>query len=208
MGLKEDDLESAQLAWAEFFDRHWRYLLGVCRRSYGLSLGDLGVEDLVKDTFIRAYQKAATFTPAVAGGVDVRRQRVRAWLGRVANRLFLASWRQDCRVIAIDELTADGSEREVHEGADPEDHASNPRLELVRLALATLTPREREVLVASYAWYDSSQNCHRMPDAELAALAAKYQTTPVNIRKIRSRAKEKVEQYINSNRPERRNDAK
>lgn len=208
MGLKENDPESAQLAWAEFFERHWRYLLGVCRGSYGLSLGDLGVEDLVKDTFIRVYQKAATFTPAVTGGVDVRRQRVRAWLGKVANRLFLASWRQECRVISIDELIAEGIEPAVREGADPEDHPSNPRLELVRLALATLTPREHEVLVASYAWYDSTQGCHRMPDSELAALAAKYQTTPVNIRKIRSRAKEKMEQYINSNHAERRNDAK
>jgi len=206
IALKEDDPENAQLAWAEFFERHWRYLLGVCRKSYGLALGDLGVEDLVKDAFIRVYQKAATFNPAPNGATNQRR-RVRAWLGKIANRLFLVSWRQERRVISIDELIADGIEPAIQERSDPKVDASNPQLELVCLALTTLTEREREVLVASYAWYDSSQGCHRMPDSELAVLAAKYQTTTVNIRKIRSRAKEKVEEYINHTHEEGRNDA-
>ena len=207
MALKQDDQENASLAWGEFFERHWKYLLGICMNRYGTAMGDLGVEDLVKDTFIRAYRKAATFKPAASGDADARRRRVRAWLGRIANRLFLAGWRKECQVVLIDQLLDDGVELPAKESSVSEDDASDPNLELVQRALTTLAEREREVLVASYAWYDKSQGWHRMPDSELAALAAKYQTTPVNIRKIRSRAKEKVEDYVNSSRVEGRNDA-
>jgi DNA-directed RNA polymerase specialized sigma24 family protein len=92
MSLKQEDPDTAQLAWAEFFERHWSYLLRVCLKCYGQSVGDLGAEDLVKDTFIRAYERAATFTPA-AGDLGLKRKRIRAWLGRIANRLFLSSWK-------------------------------------------------------------------------------------------------------------------
>lgn len=47
MSLKKEDPESAQLAWADFVERHWSYLLGICKKSYGRSLGDLGVEESI-----------------------------------------------------------------------------------------------------------------------------------------------------------------
>lgn len=198
MSLQEEDPEGAKEAWAEFFERHWTYLLGVCGRAHGASLGELGVQDLAADTLFRAYQKAHTFTPAAAGSPDYKRQRIRAWLGAIANRLFLLSWRRQPKIV-YDE----GPLLEVEDPKIPDDADCNPaeepeRMAILVRALATLTQREREILVASYEWYNDTQGCHRMPDSEVAALAAKYQTTAVNIRKIRSRAMEKVENYFKS----------
>jgi RNA polymerase sigma factor (sigma-70 family) len=193
ISLQGEDPTVAEEAWEEFFFRHWEYLIGVCGR-FRLTLGDLGVEDLAQETLIRVYKKAHTYKPLETGAAHSR-ARVRAWLGQIANRLFLSSLRVSPPIDFADEPFAGVAEKVTPENTDNEPNQSS-RLLLIREALRTLTEREREVLLASYAWYEPGVGCKRMPSDELAALTERFQTTAANIRQIRSRAFGKLEQYI------------
>src|SRR5882724_8208094 len=92
---------SARAAEAEFYERHVRYLycvlVGRVRRP--LALSGWEVEDLVQETFFRAFSRASTFTAGDAWDEDSKRRRSRAWLGRIAQRL-LADWLGDMREIS------------------------------------------------------------------------------------------------------------
>ncbi len=194
MSLQAEDPSTAEKAWEEFFSRHWDYMVGVCRR-FQRTLGDLGVQDLAKDTLVRVFQKAHTFTPLKNADANRARARIRAWLGQIANRLFLSTMRRKPLIDFVDDPFLGVAEptTEDNRGDSP---GNSSRTLLLRKALRTLSDREREVLLASYAWHEPGRGCQRMPSDELAALTARFQTTAVNIRQIRARAFDKVEQYI------------
>jgi RNA polymerase sigma factor (sigma-70 family) len=191
MSLQRDDQASAEEAWKEFYVRHQGYLVKECMR-YQNTLGDLGVEDLVQETFVRAFKKAHTYE-RLETGEDHARARVRAWLGRIANRLFLSSL---CGQPLIDFADDPYESVEAAPPATESEAAESEYMPVLRQGLQTLSEREREVLIASYAWYESGTGFRRMPSEELATLCTRFQTTPVNIRQIRSRALGKLEKYM------------
>jgi RNA polymerase sigma factor (sigma-70 family) len=194
MSMQAEDPSNAEEAWEEFFYRHRAYVLGVCRRFQNV-VGEAGAEDLAQETLIRVYRKAHTFKPLANGNPDHARARIRAWMGQIANRLFLSALRRTLVVDPIDELSDVPLLPPVQDG-----HAPGPllseRRRLIAQALRTLTERERDVLLASFAWYELDGGCHRMPSEELATLKERFQTTAVNIRQIRARAFDKVQRYI------------
>jgi RNA polymerase sigma factor (sigma-70 family) len=194
MSLRSEDPTAAEDAWVEFFFRHRAYVVGICHR-FQATLGDLGVEDLAQDTFVRVFQKAHTFKPLGCGDATRERVRVRGWMGQIANNLFFSSLRGQPRISFVDNPRASVSETEIHEGACPEVVESD-RLLLLREGLGTLTEREREILLASYAWYELGVGCQRMPSEELKVLVDRFQTTAVNIRQIRARALDKLKMYL------------
>jgi len=194
MSMQEEDRTSAEEAWAEFYARHEGYLLAVCNRAFNSSLGDLGVQDLVQETFVRVLKKVHTYKP-VGTDANHARANVRAWLGKIANNLYLSSLRSRPLIEYTDDpfdTVVDQTTVETTEG-----HAvESDMLSVVRDALRTLTDREREILIASYAWYEPGTGCKRMPSEELKILKERFQTTADNIRQIRSRAFGKLEQYL------------
>ncbi|HXK19398.1 MAG TPA: hypothetical protein VNG33_16420, partial [Polyangiaceae bacterium] len=92
---------AGRAAEAEFYERHARYLYCVLvqRVRRPLALSGREVEDLVQETFFRAFARAATFTAGEARDEDSQRRRSRAWLGRIAQRL-LADWLADVREVS------------------------------------------------------------------------------------------------------------
>jgi len=184
MSLQSEDRGAAEEAWEEFVARHGRYLVGVCQR-FRSSLGD-GVEDLAQDVLIRVFNKAHTFRPL--GGTDANRARarIRAWLGQIANRLFLTALRGQPKISPLDDTVMVLAETRVEQ--DQSDNSNDKRRQLLREGLGTLTEREREVLIASYG--------QQMTSEEVKALAKRFNTTPVNLRQIRCRAFDKLEQYV------------
>lgn len=196
MSMQAEDPSNAEEAWAEFFYRHSAYVLGVCKRFQNV-LGNAGAEDLAQETLIRVYGKAHTFKPLANGKPNEARAWVRAWLGQIANRLFFTALR---RTPTLDPIDDGLSEVPAPPLVDQDGTSSSPiaveQRRLIREALRTLTERERDVLLASFAWYELGGGCHRMPSEELAALMERFQTTAVNIRQIRARAFDKVQRYI------------
>jgi RNA polymerase sigma factor (sigma-70 family) len=183
----------ARRAEAEFYERHARYLYAVLmRRAKGpLALTGAEVEDLVQETFFRAFERAHTFTPGDCVDGDELSRRARGWLGRIAQHL-LADWLDGRREIAASPFleTVPGRDE------DAPRSSRSPRRELVRAALDELSERERDVLRVSALYHRPGEEHQRLPNAVAAELATRWGTSGENIRAIRSRAMKKLREML------------
>jgi RNA polymerase sigma factor (sigma-70 family) len=186
------DTRAARAAEAEFYARHARYLYGVLvqRVRRPLALSGREVEDLVQETFFRAFARADSYRGGDALDEDGERRRSRAWLGRIAQHL-LADWLADAREISaspyLDTLAAP-------EAGPPS--SRSPKLRLMCEALETLSERERDVLRVAALYFRPGEEHQRLPNEVSAELARRWQTTNENIRAIRSRATKKLKEYL------------
>lgn len=194
MSWQSDHPGVAQAAFAEFHKRHVRYLYAVCLEAYADDIGHGGVEDLVQETFWRAYEKADTFTP-MNGEEDAARRRIRAWLGRIAYRLVLTAARQQKRRVRL----VTGKEDRVDRCPDrtvPRRELT-PGEELVRRGMnEVLNERERQVLENFASYYDAESEHQYPPEGLVAELCERLGTTEENVRQIRCRALRKIKEFI------------
>jgi RNA polymerase sigma factor (sigma-70 family) len=194
MSMAADDPAAAQDAWAEFYSRHVDYTYAVCLRAYGGVLcGDTGVADLVTETFRKAYRNAHLFD---AGGIEeaVRlRHRVRAWLGRIAQRLFQDILRARRRLETVH--LAPEMWQQIPD-SQPRTAESGELVERVQEALGELSEKEQLVIRVTFQWYRPGQAHQRLPNDVVADLAQTLATTPENLRQIRRRALRKIREYL------------
>lgn len=201
MSWHADDPGVANVAFAQFHKRHVRYLYAVSLEAYAHDIGHDGVEDLVQETFWRAFKKAATFTPLGTDDDEAATRRVRAWLGKIAFRLVLtAVRRQNRRVKLVTDV--DGRIESC-----PDEHTVRRELteeeELVRHGLAdALNKRERDVLRSFASYYDPESEHQYPPVGVIAELCERFATTEENIRQIRRRALKKLRNYIDTQKPQ------
>jgi DNA-directed RNA polymerase specialized sigma24 family protein len=190
------DPRGARAAQAIFYERHVRYLYGAVLRQRATLLRLVGVsaEDLVQETFHRAFERARTFQPGEGHDPDRARARTRAWLGRIATNL-LADHAGAPREIAASPYV----ERVSCAGIDDEPPPSqSPRARLVAEGLDALSERERDVLRVSALHHRAGEEHQRLPNAVAAELAGRWQTTGDNIRAIRMRAMKKLRAFLAS----------
>jgi RNA polymerase sigma factor (sigma-70 family) len=192
VSLRATDALGARRAEAQFYERHARYLYAVLvsRVRRPLALSGREVEDLVQETFFRAFAHADTFSAAESTDEETERRRTRAWLGRIAQRL-LADWLADTREVSASPYLETLAEPE----ASPPSSRS-PKLRLLREALETLSERERDVLRVAALYFRPGEEHQRLPNEVAAELARRWQTTNDNVRAIRSRATKKLKQYL------------
>ncbi len=183
---------AARAAETEFYDRHARYLFCVLvqRVRRPLALSGREVEDLVQETFVRAFARAGTYHGGDAWDRDSQRRRSRAWLGRIAQRL-LADWLTDVREVSASPYLDTLPEPEP---APPS--SRSPKLRLLREGLDTLNERERDVLRVAALYFRPGEEHQRLPNEVSTELAQRWQTTSENIRAIRSRATKKLKEYL------------
>lgn len=184
---------AARAAQAELYARHVRYLYGVVLRHKKnlLPLAGLGAEDLVQETFHRAFERAHTFEADAALDLDRQRQRTRAWLGRIAQNLLTDHLNKTREVSASPYL-----ERVTCEGLDEEPASTkNPAVRLLTEGLDQLSERERDVLRVSALHYRAGDH-QRLPNDVSAELAGRWKTTNENIRAIRVRAMKKLKEFV------------
>jgi RNA polymerase sigma factor (sigma-70 family) len=192
---RDADAAAARAAQATLYARHVRYLYGVLLRQKRdlLPLAGLSAEDLVQETFHRAFERAHTFQRGEATDPDRARARTRAWLGRIANNLLvdhLNRLREISATPYIDRVTC--------EGIDEEPPSSrSPQVKLVCEGLEQLSERERDVLRVSALHYRAGDH-QRLPNAVSADLAGRWSTTSDNIRAIRVRAMKKLRAFLSS----------
>ena len=138
----------AREAQAEFYTRHVRYLYGaVQKRRQLLELAGESPEDLVQETFQRAFERAHTFRSLPGLEADHDRRRTRAWLGRIAHSLLADKLRGD--LAAADSPYLERLAVEAEESVA----APSPALERVRRALASMSEREQDVLCVTALYY-------------------------------------------------------
>jgi RNA polymerase sigma factor (sigma-70 family) len=186
------DPSQARTAEGELYGRHARYLYGVLvtRVRRPLALSGREVEDLVQETFFRAFARAHTYTSGDAWDEESERRRTRAWLGRIAQRL-LADWLADAREVAASPFLDTLAESEAVFLS-----SRSSQLRLMREALDTLSERERDVLRVAALYHRPGEEHQRLPNEVSAELQRRWQTTSENLRAIRSRATKKLKDYL------------
>jgi RNA polymerase sigma factor (sigma-70 family) len=185
----EADEPSRRAAWGAFYGRHAEYLFGTCTRSYRGKLDEGAVADLVEDTFLRVYERAAaSYRPADAGDADFRRCRVRAWLAQIAERLaqdiFRGRRRRPAAQLGQEEW------QDIPEGAECAHSAATEQL--CRVMDEALDERERDVLRVTFHWHDPERDHQKLPEEAVEELARRWNLKPDNIRQIRRRALQKL----------------
>ncbi len=191
---KDADPVAARAAQAALYQRHVRYLYGVLlrRRKDLMPLAGLSAEDLVQETFHRAFERAHTFQRAEGIDADRDRMRTRAWLGRIAQNLLvdhLQAGREISATPYLERVTCEA----IDDDAPPS--SQSPKRRLMSEALEQLSERERDVLRVSALHFRAGDH-QRLPNAVSAELASRWETTGENIRAIRVRAMKKLRAYL------------
>lgn len=196
---RSEDPRRARDAEAVFYTRHVRYLYGVLLRHKRnlLTLAGMSAEDLVQETFHRAFDRARTFEADATLDEDRQRQRVCAWLGRIAQNLLVDQLERHREISAspwLEDIGCAGLDEELPP-------SQSPMARLVAEGLDQLTERERDVLRVSALYYRAGEH-QRLPNDVSAELAGRWETTNENIRAIRVRAMKKLKAYVEARRAE------
>lgn len=189
--VADGDALTARRARGELYQRHVRYLYAVLAKRCGKLLETCGssAEDLVQETFHRAFERAHTHRPVESTDPETERRRTRAWLGRIARNLLADSLRSEREVSASPYV-----ERAAARDSDVPSRPSE-RVAQMQEALASLSDREQDILrvTALYAHEGAHQ---RLPNDVSKTLAERWGTSNDNIRAIRRRALQKVRAWF------------
>jgi RNA polymerase sigma factor (sigma-70 family) len=151
------------------------------------------VEDLVQDTFRRAFERAETFRSDEHVDSDQLRRRCRAWLGRIAKNLLADALNRIREASTLDALLERPSEPE----RQPEEPSA--LLAHVEEVIQSLSEREQDVIRVFCLYYRPGEVNQRLPNAVSAELASRWRTTPDHIRVIRSRALQRIKAHVMDN---------
>ncbi|MBN1605963.1 MAG: sigma-70 family RNA polymerase sigma factor [Polyangiaceae bacterium] len=188
--VKAEPPDWARPAKRELYQRHAGYLYAVLSRKAHrlLSSCSWSAEDLLQETFARAFERANTFHETPGLGPDQERRRTRAWLGTIAQHLLADSLR------AVREVATSADFEQIADPGPPSSGSAATRW--VQEALELLTERERDVLRVSALYLRVGESHQRLPNQVAAELAARWGTTNDNVRAIRRRALTRVREYV------------
>jgi len=183
MARVDSDAAGAEKAWEEFYRRHYDYLFKVGRGLYARQIGEGPVFEAVQEVFVKAFRRASTFEACNSESADEHRRHVRAWLGSILRNTVSDLYRQEPEEVFIEDLESIPDPKQGVYDSDEE-----PPMGPLEKAFTELEENEREVLRETMLWHNPRAQQQRMPSAALQALATRLNTTPTNIRQIRSRA--------------------
>ena len=195
MAMQHDDADAARAAWHALYVRHHGYLIGILLRTFGGDLGGRqGAADLAIDAFRAFFEWAGKQDDPDHAGARFRhddpgrtRRAVRGYMTRIAKNLFTDQFRgpraeQAKHEVNIDDEAWERAWSRVTSPLPPE------MLSLHERAFELLTEREAEILRLSLLWYDPDAARFQFPPGEAEKLADALETTPENLRQLRSRA--------------------
>jgi RNA polymerase sigma factor (sigma-70 family) len=195
MALQDD---SAYEAWDEFYARHVTYLYGICAQAFTKIVGPHKIEDIVQDTFVRAFQRAAQFSLEGNIAPADERRLVRGWLGKISENIVRDYFRGQPEVDFVDEQALEIYEAARQAGVEEIGNNESGDFEQMENAFETLTEDEKHVLRTTGLWYKPGQKQQRLPNSVMVELAASLNTNATNVRKIRSRGIAKVKSFFES----------
>jgi len=199
MADQRSDFAAAKEAWEKFYLRHHRVLIYICMSDHGYLLGQDDVKDVVQDTFLKAFSRAETFNYQESCQADIQERKCRAWLAAIAENIVRDRFRGQPEISIVDETEVERIESPGQETTDETEIPEPERLKLLKSGFACLSEIEQTVLRATMSWWQPDQQHQRMPNAAMQELSRQIDKSPENIRKIRSRAIDKLEKYVNEN---------
>lgn len=198
MSDHEPDSSEAREAWSLFYIRHFQFVDRVCTCRHGYLLGSAGVNDLVQDTFIKAFNRAHTFDHAEQCGAPEQELKCRGWLVTIAHNLVRDGYRGQPEIRLFDDADLELArvpDRNPDQVVVPE----SERLRLLKSGLGLLSDAEQIVLRATMLWWQADRKHQRMPESAMQQLSKETGKSPDAIRQIRLRALKKLEKYVNEN---------
>lgn len=201
MALKDDDLGLAQRACEELYRRHARTLIGWCLKNRAETFGK-DAKDFVNATFLKAYDKAATFKFSTGATLEVRRFKVRRWLFQILYRLFLDGRRSEqCEPILRSDDNEDGL---LLDAPNPETEpntsdVSPARKNLVLKFLQSVEPIDKAILKATAQYWSSISGKTVVPRHVRQALCREFKLTENSLNVRRFRALNNLKQFILEN---------
>lgn len=192
MADQKKNPDEARVAWEEFYSRHAKYVLEICRRACNAMLDDDMVNSIMVDTFIKAYLSADTYKLGCQQQVDKIRWRVRSWLGVIAKHATFDVLRgqRDSGAIQIEP-------EEWGRIDSDQKYPISKDTEIVRKMMEqVLDDREKAVLRTTYMYYNPDKEYQRLPNDVVDQLCKCFRTTPVNLRRIRKKATEKIKEAL------------
>jgi len=216
--------EEAKEAWKIFYLRYINDLHRLVHRLNGVSPSD--INDLVQETMIKAWESAHTFKAGGDGNTDIARRRTLAWLCRIAKNRYWEMRRRKIILVSDAEAQKDSPDSQLskdevrrvdksklhHEIKKAVDAMTGTveagaetisvQRQLLQEALATLTEREKEIILATYEHYEpGQQQQRRLPKEASDEICLRFKITSDNLRQIRKRAHEKIERYVDERLP-------
>lgn len=199
MSMKNDDLASAESAFNEFHRRYIKYIYKIVwnyghsfTKVYGLEI----IEATVNNTFLTIYEKADLFIQIDSLKDIAKENRVKGWIGKIAQTEFYMLLRDERKA---KEKVDYNSEAEVFINDIPEEEPEEVKktleMKLLLNALNSLPERDKEILMVLMKYEESGKYT---PTEVLEELCNMYNTTPENIRKIKSRSIAKIKTIVES----------
>lgn len=191
-------------ATREFYDRHAAGLIAGCRRiCRTLATGDDFAMDLASYTLAKAAERHHTFVDAAVNPDDQAR-RTLAWLLQIARNMLIDSQRNPNRPGPI----TGAQDRVPIEDYSDEDLAAllcdgkslardRKTIQYVREALTRLDDRTRAVLAETVLQRQRSPGRSYMYRGSAEALAQRWGTTTINIRRVRRAGLRSIAAYVN-----------
>jgi RNA polymerase sigma factor (sigma-70 family) len=192
MADQEKNPAEARGAWEEFYRRHARYVLGICRQVCNGMLDHDKINGIMVDTFQKAYLSANTYKLSSQQSADKIRRRVRAWLGVIAKHATIDVLRGQRDSVALQLEPEDWKQIDSNQNCP----VSKDTEIVQKLMEQVLDERERVVLRTTYVYYKPGKENQRLPDDVVEQLCRSFCTTPENLRRIRKKATEKMKKAL------------
>lgn len=196
MALRAINEAVAEAAFEVFYERYAKFVecttLRVCKDYPGRK--DELAEAIINNTFLKAYKRASTFDPSKVKKADMAAG-IKAWLGTIADNEYKQLLRQaeEHPMLRLVEDVAIFEDGELPDTEDQEEGPVSYERDLLDQALATLSERERYILVQSAA---HEKEGHNLPAEFLNNTCKLFNITKLYFRKIKSDALKKVKDKI------------
>jgi DNA-directed RNA polymerase specialized sigma24 family protein len=143
------------------------------------------IQDVVQETFYRAYKGAHTFNPRLVTDPSRLEALVRGWLGGIANRVIADMLRR--AEPSVVESVPSEPRQTAWGNAGGESAHDSPVVKALKDELQKLSPLQRDVLATAELYYQPDTTYQRLPNGVAKKLAEKHGTSSDNIRQVRRR---------------------
>ena len=191
-------------AFDAFYRRHAEYLFGIC---YNLAnryrFGFFCEDDIFQTTMLKARDHADTFKSSLSVADQKSEHAADFWLCGIAKNVVVDLFRRTPKCVHLDPQFINGDEEDGKMVDFADESAACVETEdtkLMREAIETLTPRERDVIWASSQFFVCRKHQHT-PTKELDEIVAGLGISRENFRQIKLRARKKIQQYKANRKP-------
>lgn len=202
MALKEADPQVAEDACVELHRRHARLFAGWCSKSRFETFG-ASAEDWVSETFVRALDRASSFSCDASLPAETKTKLVQGWLFSILEHLFLDRCRQEAREKRLRDADVDGEWLEnlpgPVEAEDSGDIVPTGRKALVVRFIEGLNENDRKLLLITGQYYDVNLKRVEIPRNVREAVYSELGVTEGSLRVRRNRLLNRLKHFILEN---------